>query len=178
MLRFGSIFRFRFDSAHHIMDIKIKMRNDQLTIDTILKNNKLNSNKNQHCFCNIESPTDQLIARYNKNTYTHQEDRETDNLRHSFWHLRRQTSFQFGTWCWLTQTVRAQASAQASTSEAPHTVTQVSVIGSLENDPTFFSILFDVQTLSHTKISSAPFSLPRALLIRCSSACFVLILRA
>ncbi|KAK4388249.1 Major strawberry allergen Fra a 1-B [Sesamum angolense] len=74
--------------------------------------------------------------------------------------------------------VRAQASAQALSSETPHTVTHVSGIGSLENAPTFFSILFDVQTLLHANTSSALFLLPRALLICCFSACHPLILKA
>ncbi|KAG9451047.1 hypothetical protein H6P81_011012 [Aristolochia fimbriata] len=84
-------------------------------------------------------------------------------------HLR-QRSFQLGTWCWFTQTVRAQASAQASSSETPQTVTQVSGVGSFENAPTFFSILLDVQTLSHTNKSSWLLSRPLASFSLCSSA--------
>ena len=103
---------------------------------------------------------------------------ELDSLRHSLWHLRRQISFQIGTWCWLTQTVLAHASAQASSSETPQTVTQVSIVGSLDNAPTFFSILFDVQTLSQTKISSELFSRPLALFNLCSSALLFFILHA
>lgn len=103
---------------------------------------------------------------------------EGESLRHSLWHLLRQTSFQFGTWCWLTQTVRAHASEQASSSDTPQTVTQVSGMGSFENAPTFLSILLDVQTLSQTNMSSDVFSLPRALLILCSSARRFLILKA
>ena len=99
-------------------------------------------------------------------------------MRHSLWHLRRHMSFQLGTWCWLTQTVRAHASAQASSSDTPQTVTQVSGIGSFENAPTFFSILFDVHTLSQTKISSEFFSLPRALCNLCSSACLFFMRKA
>lgn len=87
-------------------------------------------------------------------------------------------SFQLATWCWFTQTVRAQASEQASSSDTPQTVTQVSGIGSLEKAPTFFSILLEVQTLSQTKISSELFSLPRALLILSSSPRLFFILNA
>lgn len=108
----------------------------------------------------------------------HRGMRESDNLRHSLWHLRRQMSFQLGTWCWLTHTVRAQASAQASSSETPHTVMQVSGMGSLAKAPTFFNILLDVQTLSHTKISSPLFSRLQALLNLCSSTCLALVLKA
>ncbi|KAH1267312.1 hypothetical protein GmHk_01G002571 [Glycine max] len=43
-------------------------------------------------------------------------------------------------------------------------------MGSLEKEPTFLSILFEVQTLSQTKISSELLSLPRALCSLCSSA--------
>uniref|UniRef100_K4AG88 Uncharacterized protein n=1 Tax=Setaria italica TaxID=4555 RepID=K4AG88_SETIT len=96
--------------------------------------------------------------------------RVEESLRHSLWHLLRQTSFQLGTWCWLTQTVRAQASAQASSSETPQTVTQVSGMGSLEKAPTFLSIRLEVQTRSQTKTSSELFSRPRAALRRCSSS--------
>lgn len=103
---------------------------------------------------------------------------ELESLRHSLWHLLRQISFQLGTWCWLTQTVLAQASVQASISETPHTVTQVSGVGSLESALTFFSILLDVHTLSHTKLSSDLFSRPPELVKLCSSARLLFILRA
>lgn len=108
----------------------------------------------------------------------HYEERESESLRHSLWHLLKQTSFQLGTWCWFTQTVRAQASAHASSSDTPQTVTQVSGIGSFEKAPTFFNILFDVHTLSQTKISSELFSLPLALFNLCSSARFFFSLKA
>jgi hypothetical protein len=74
--------------------------------------------------------------------------------------------------------VRAHASAQASRSDTPQTVTQVSGMGSFEKVPTFFNILFDVQTLSQTKISSELLSLPLALFNLCSSAFFFFTLRA
>ncbi|KAI9157384.1 hypothetical protein LWI28_021684 [Acer negundo] len=57
-----------------------------------------------------------------------------------------------------TQTVPAQESEQASSSETPQTVTQVSTVGSFDKAPTFFSILFDVHTLLHNKTSSKLFS--------------------
>lgn len=69
-------------------------------------------------------------------------------------------SFQLGIWCWLEHTVRAQASAHASTSETPQTVAQVLGWGSLEKAPTLLSILLEVHTRSQTKISSEPFSRP------------------
>jgi hypothetical protein len=55
-------------------------------------------------------------------------------------------------WCWLEQTERAQASEQASSCEAPQTVTQVlEGLGSLAKAPTLFSIRFEVQTRSQKK---------------------------
>jgi len=118
-------------------------------------------------------------------TYTFQCLNETnywedweESFKHSLWHLLRHVSFQLGTWCWLTQTVRAQASAHASRSDTPQTVTQVSGIGSFEKEPTFFNILFEVHTLSQTKISSELLSLPLALFNLCSSAFLFLTLNA
>jgi hypothetical protein len=85
-----------------------------------------------------------------------------ESLRHSLWHLLRQTSFELGTRCWLTQT------AQASSSETPQMVTQVSRIGSLEKASTFLSIRLEVQMRSQTKTLSELISRPRATLRRCS----------
>ena len=88
-------------------------------------------------------------------------------FKHCVWQRRKQISFQFGTWCALAQTERAQASPHASTSLTPHTVTHVSGVGSLEKAPTLLSILLEVQTRSHTNWSVDPLlSLPRS----CSSS--------
>jgi hypothetical protein len=90
--------------------------------------------------------------------------RVEESLRHSLWHLLRQTSFELGTRCWLTQM------AQASSSETPQMVTQVSRIGSLEKASTFLSIRLEVQMRSQTKTLSELISHPRATLRRCSSS--------
>lgn len=77
-------------------------------------------------------------------------------LRHSSEQRRMQRSFQLGTWCGLTHTVRRHASVHASSTDVPHTVTQVSGVGSLENAPTLLSMRGDVQTRSQTKCSGGP----------------------
>lgn len=83
-------------------------------------------------------------------------------------------SFQLGTWCWFTQTVLAQASAHASNSDTPQTVTQVFGVGSLEKPPTLFSIRFEVQTRSQTNVSFEFFWRPARALRPSSSALLLL----
>ena len=76
-------------------------------------------------------------------------------FRHSLEHLLIQTSFQFGTWWGMTQTVIRHASVQQASSDSPHTVTQVLGVGSFENAPTFADIFLLVHTREQTNCSKS-----------------------
>lgn len=110
----------------------------------------------------------------NKQTYDEITE-EFDNLRHSLWHFLRQISFQLRTWCWLKETILVHALVQVSSLKTPQTVTHISTIVSFDNALSLFSILFEVHTLSQTKILSELFSRPFASLRFFTLLFFILI---
>lgn len=110
----------------------------------------------------------------NKQTYDETTE-EFDNLRHSLWHFLRQISFQLRTWSWLKQTILVYALVQVSSLKTPQTVTHISTIVSFDNALSLFSILFEVHTLSQTKILSELFSHPFAILCFFALLFFILI---
>ena len=98
-------------------------------------------------------------------------------FRHSLEHLLIQTSFQFGTWCGMTQTVIRHASVQHANSDSPHTVTQVLGVGSFESAPTFANIFLLVHTREQTNCSRS-LSRPGSVAAEATGSWFVIKFRS
>ncbi|KAL0462721.1 UNVERIFIED_CONTAM: Major strawberry allergen Fra a 1.08 [Sesamum latifolium] len=104
---------------------------------------KLNEKTFTYGYTLIEG--DSLVANLEKITYEVKFEQPADGGSNSKVTSKYYTTGDFTLKEDEVKTVRAQASTQALSSETPHTVTHVSEISSLENAPTFFSILFEVE---------------------------------